>query len=498
MYEGPFHVNRETIVKVAAYKQKMLPSDIVSTTVSDSVSVNFQPEGIPVPEGWLADSGKTFSDRGNDLTYGWNVDVSQAMRQRQVNPDPVCDSFCHLRQGQVWELSMPEGKYHVTIGLGDSRGESRNTVHVEGVSFCNELLLDSQGNEVSKIVAVNDGRLTIVGGSIPPDTKIRFVKVAIADPAAVAEKPMADNSAPAAAPGYIAGLEYRYYEGAWEVMPDAIVTVPFKTGTTAKFDLSAADRKVGYAFDFRGCIRIDREGEYAFYTTSDAGSRLKIAGRTVVDNDCSNIRFGFPSPHEAKGLMKLKKGLHPIHLVFYTDRFTPEPFLRVEYEGPDVARREVPAEVLYQPQPAASVQAIPEQPRNGPGKILALTLRHAAPRQGRQRHELLEGHRHAGQVACRRDDAHHHRHVEQALVHQRMRGPPGDAAALQRRGEARPKPRRANHPQPHRASHGTVLCAPGLQVHGDFPECSVASQDSPRRVSRALERGGSRGKRPGG
>ena len=141
LYEGPFHVNRETIVKVAAYKQNMLPSDIVSTTVSDSVSVNFQPEGIPVPEGWLADSGKTFSDRGNDLT-----------------------------------------KYHVTIGLGDSRGESRNTVHVEGVSFCNELLLDSQGNEVSKIVAVNDGRLTIGGGSIPPDTKIRFVKVAIADP----------------------------------------------------------------------------------------------------------------------------------------------------------------------------------------------------------------------------------------------------------------------------------------------------------------------------
>ena len=92
------------------------------------------------------------------------------------------------------------------------------------------------------------------------------------------------------------GLEYRYYEGAWQVMPETIVTVPFKSGTTAKFDLSAADRKVGYAFDYRGHIQIDQEGDYTFFTTSDAGSRLKVAGKTVVDNDCSNIRFGFPSP----------------------------------------------------------------------------------------------------------------------------------------------------------------------------------------------------------
>ncbi|MCX6924135.1 MAG: alpha-L-fucosidase, partial [Verrucomicrobia bacterium] len=182
------------------------------------------------------------------------------------------------------------------------------------------------------------------------------------------------NPAAVAVPGYASGLEYRYYEGAWEAMPEAIATVPFKVGTTAKFDLSAADRKVGYAFDYRGGIRIDQEGDYTFYTTSKAGSRLKVAGTTVVDNDCSDIRFGFPRPHEAKGLITLKHGVHPIHLMFYTDRFTPEPFLRVEYEGPGLARREVPAEVLYHPTPVSSVPAMIEQPRKEPGNLLALTL----------------------------------------------------------------------------------------------------------------------------
>ena len=190
----------------------------------------------------------------------------------------------------------------------------------------------------------------------------------------------ADESAAAPTPGAVAGhafgLEYRYFEGAWEAMPEAMVAVPFKKGITPRFDLAAADRKVGYAFDFRGRLRIEPAGDYTFYTTSDAGSRLKVAGKTVVDNDCSRIVFGFPSPHEAKGTVALKQGLQEVSLVFYTDRFTPEPFLKVEYEGPGIARQVVPAEVLYHPAPVprSSQPAAPERSQ-GPSAMLNLTLR---------------------------------------------------------------------------------------------------------------------------
>jgi nicotinamidase-related amidase len=267
---------------------------------------------------------------------------------------------------------------------------SSDTVGVEGVRFCTELPLDSQATEasstagtapasskdtVSRIVAVKDGRLSILGGTSPPDTKIRFVKVALADPAA-AQTPTPSNPTAAAVPGHAPGLEYRYYEGAWEALPEAIVAVPFKKGITPRFDLAAAGRNVGYAFDYRGRLRIEQAGDYTFYTTSDAGSRLKVVGKTVVDNDCSRIRFGFPSPHEAKGTATLEQGLQDVSLVFYTDRFTPEPFLKVEYEGPGVARQVVPADVLYHPAPVppASRPAIPKPPQQA-GAFLNLTLR---------------------------------------------------------------------------------------------------------------------------
>ena len=197
---------------------------------------------------------------------------------------------------------------------------------------------------------------------------------AVIHPASTEERPV--DSVLLAVPGYIPGLEYRYYEGAWEALPEAILTVPFKTGATSQFDLSAADRDVGYAIEFSGRFRIDHNGEYVFYVTSDAGSRFAVAGNTVVDNDCSHIRFGFPSPHEAEGAIALKQGLHPVHLVFYTDRFTPEPFLRVEYEGPGIARQVVPAEVLYHPAPVhrASPSAA-RKPSEGASATLNVSLR---------------------------------------------------------------------------------------------------------------------------
>ena len=120
------------------------------------------------------------------------------------------------------------------------------------------------------------------------------VSPASADESAVAPTPVA-------VPGHAFGLEYRYYEGAWEAMPEAMVAVPFKKGITPRFDLAAADRKVGYAFDFRGRLRIEQAGDYTFYTTSDAGSRLKVAGKTVVDNDCSRIVLASPARMKPRG-----------------------------------------------------------------------------------------------------------------------------------------------------------------------------------------------------
>jgi glucose/arabinose dehydrogenase len=50
-------------------------SQLFSQAVSVfSVNINFQPAGVPVPAGYLADTGAVFGNRGNGQSYGWNAD----------------------------------------------------------------------------------------------------------------------------------------------------------------------------------------------------------------------------------------------------------------------------------------------------------------------------------------------------------------------------------------------------------------------------------------
>ena len=46
------------------------------------VRVNFQTASAAVPSGYLPDAGLAFGDRGNGQSYGWNVDNTAQMRDR--------------------------------------------------------------------------------------------------------------------------------------------------------------------------------------------------------------------------------------------------------------------------------------------------------------------------------------------------------------------------------------------------------------------------------
>ena len=65
-----------------------------------------------------------------------------------------------------------------------------------------------------------------------------------------------------------------------------------------------------FGLKFRGYIDVPQTGIYTFYLNSDDGSVLRIAGRTVVDND------GLHSATEKSGQVALAKGLQPVELDF--------------------------------------------------------------------------------------------------------------------------------------------------------------------------------------
>ena len=94
-----------------------------------------------------------------------------------------------------------------------------------------------------------------------------------------------------------------------------------------------------FALRFSGYIKIEKDGKYTFYTNSNDGSRLYIAGKLVVDND------GEHGAVMKSGDITLKSGFYPIKLLYFQSGGSKK--LEVFYEGPGLERAEIPATVLF-------------------------------------------------------------------------------------------------------------------------------------------------------
>jgi len=140
----------------------------------------------------------------------------------------------------------------------------------------------------------------------------------------------------------VAGLEFNYHEGDWDVIPDFDGMTPKEKGITEKFDLAKRKRDEQFGFKFTGFIDIKKEGNYTFFLASDDGSRLYIGPYEVVDHD------GLHGADEKKGDIKLKVGKHAISVHFFEK--SGGEALTVSYEGPDVPKKEIPADVLFHDQ----------------------------------------------------------------------------------------------------------------------------------------------------
>jgi hypothetical protein len=137
------------------------------------------------------------------------------------------------------------------------------------------------------------------------------------------------------------GLACACYDGAWKELPRFEDLVPTKRGAVDRFDLSLRTRDDHFGLAFEGFIDVPADGVYTFYTSSDDGSRLVIGEALVVDND------GLHGPREAAGRVGLMAGRHAIGVGFF-EAYGGET-LKVSWEGPGFAKREVPPEALSRP-----------------------------------------------------------------------------------------------------------------------------------------------------
>ena len=68
---------------------------ITGLAYGQSVKINFQTQGAPIPAGYLRDYGQVFGDRGNGFSYGWDRDKSADTRAKNIS-DPRWNTLIHF------------------------------------------------------------------------------------------------------------------------------------------------------------------------------------------------------------------------------------------------------------------------------------------------------------------------------------------------------------------------------------------------------------------
>lgn len=144
----------------------------------------------------------------------------------------------------------------------------------------------------------------------------------------------------------LSGVDYSYYEGTWDALPNFNSITAVKTGNVTNFSLSPRNTNDLFAFRFVGYVTIPADGIYTFYTKSDDGSKLFIGTTEVVNND--NLHGSL----EKSGTIGLKAGKHAITVTYFEK--TGGEILEVSYSGPNLAKALIPASALSRNNPVAN------------------------------------------------------------------------------------------------------------------------------------------------
>jgi len=136
------------------------------------------------------------------------------------------------------------------------------------------------------------------------------------------------------------GLNYTYYPGLWEKVPDFSDLSPAARGVLHQLNLGEIPyNKDRFALRITSRLLIPATGEYTFFLSSNDGSRLWIDGKEVVDND---------GPHparERKGTIFLTKGRHLLTIGYM--QVGGGYFLSLGWKGPGIAKETVPPDRFF-------------------------------------------------------------------------------------------------------------------------------------------------------
>ncbi|AHM59863.1 glycoside hydrolase family protein [Flammeovirgaceae bacterium 311] len=282
-----------------------------------------------------AAKGTVYSNRGHDDlwdyvyngTYGDDLYKWMLQYRKTGTSTPPANKAPVANAGPDLNIQLPANS--VTInGSGSDADGSVSTYWWTKIS--------GPAAKLSRTTSASMYAYELVAGTYEFELKVTDNDGAVARDRMKLTVREADETNPPAA---TAGLNYKYYEGDWSMLPNFGSLSPKKTGTVANFSLLPKSRGSQFAFVFDGYIKIATAGTYTFYTQSDDGSKLYINGKEIVNND------GLHSLRERSGSVYLTAGSHPIRVTYF-ERYGSVETLNVLYKGPGISKQKIPADVL--------------------------------------------------------------------------------------------------------------------------------------------------------
>jgi hypothetical protein len=139
---------------------------------------------------------------------------------------------------------------------------------------------------------------------------------------------------------YSPGLDYEYYVGKWNALPEFDELTVERWGNIETLTLAASPVSTQFALRFRGFVQIPRDGAYTFTLKADDGARVFLDGNLLIDDDGQHAAA--PKLSEP---IKLKAGMHPIEVQYHESWGGAS--LSLSYEGPDLPLQEIPAGAYF-------------------------------------------------------------------------------------------------------------------------------------------------------
>jgi len=239
------------------------------------------------------------------------------------------------------DVLAPEGRFGFVLGLAlETDGPARVKAVVPGSPAeaagvrAGDIIFRAGKAAVGSAVDFCLALMGCRGGQSLPLAVLRDGRTVDITVALATIEPRAPETVAAPVPGLVCD----FYEGPWDVLPDFTSLKPAATTKVETFDLGKYKGRDTFALRFTGCVAVPADGVYAFYLTSDDGSRLYIGDRLVVDND------GLHQPTTRRGFIPLKAGKHAITVAYFERSDAEE--LKVAWEGPGVKKQPIPAAAL--------------------------------------------------------------------------------------------------------------------------------------------------------